>query len=75
MKAYCGNGGISPLIFNLGTSFTPRSLYSQGKSPCYPFDRRLGGAPEPFSERGREEKNSQLPPGIKPRTPTVHPVA
>jgi hypothetical protein len=24
-------------------SFTPRSLYPQGKSPWYRFDRRLGG--------------------------------
>jgi hypothetical protein len=23
-------------------SFTPRPLYPQGKSPWYPFDRRLG---------------------------------
>jgi hypothetical protein len=38
-------------------SFTLRPLYSQGKSPWYPLDRRLGG-PQSRSGRG-EEKNSQ----------------
>jgi hypothetical protein len=33
-------------------SFTPRQLYSQGKSPWYPTDRRLGGA----QTRWRREK-------------------
>jgi hypothetical protein len=42
-------------------SFTPRPLYSQGKSPRYPLDRRLGG-PQSRSGRGGEEKNSQPPP-------------
>jgi len=64
MKAYWGNEGIAPRIFDLGTrcrwmvSFTPRLLYLQGKTPWYPFDRRLGG---PKSRPGRdgEEKNSQ----------------
>jgi hypothetical protein len=39
-------------------SFTPRSLYPQGKSPWYPSYRRLGG---PQSHYGRvgEEKNFQ----------------
>jgi hypothetical protein len=37
-------------------SFTPRPLYLQGKSPCYPLDRRLGG-PQSWSARGGEEKN------------------
>jgi hypothetical protein len=32
-------------------SFTPRSLYPQGKSPRYPLDRRLGG-PQNQSGRG-----------------------
>jgi hypothetical protein len=39
-------------------SFTPRPLYSQGKSPWYPVDRRLDG-PQSLSGRGGEEKNSQ----------------
>jgi len=37
--------------------FTPRPLYSQGKSPLYPLDRRLGG-PHHRSGHGGEEKNS-----------------
>jgi hypothetical protein len=36
-------------------SFIPRSLYSQGKSSCYPLDRRLGG-PQNRSGRGGEVK-------------------
>jgi hypothetical protein len=39
-------------------SFTPPPLYSQGKSPWDPLDRRLGG-PQIRSGRGGEEKNSQ----------------
>jgi hypothetical protein len=38
-------------------SFTPRSLYSQEKSPWYSFDRRLGG-PHSRSGSGGEEINS-----------------
>jgi hypothetical protein len=38
---------------------------SQGKSPRYPLDRRLGG-PQGRSGRGGEEKNSQPPPVIEP---------
>jgi hypothetical protein len=34
-------------------SFTPRQLYPQVKSPCYPLDRRLGG---PQSRSGRDGK-------------------
>jgi len=41
-------------------SFTPRPLYSHGKSPWYPLDRRLG-RPQCRSGRGGEEKNSQPP--------------
>jgi hypothetical protein len=37
-------------------SFTPWMLYLGGKSPRYPFDRRLGGL-QSWSERGGEEKN------------------
>jgi hypothetical protein len=53
--------------------FTPRSLYSQGRSPWYPLGRRLSG-PQSRSGRGGEEKNSQPPPGINPN-PIVQPVA
>jgi len=40
-------------------------LYPQGKSPCYPLDRRLGG-PQSQSGHGGEEKYSQPLPGLKP---------
>jgi hypothetical protein len=46
-------------------SFTPQPLYPQGKIPCYPLDRRLGGL-QSRSGRGGEEKNFQPPPGIEP---------
>jgi hypothetical protein len=39
-------------------SFTPQSLYPQGKSPWYPLDRRLAG-PQSSSGHGGEGKNSQ----------------
>jgi len=45
----------------------PRPFYSWEKSPWYPFSRRLGG-PQSRSGRGVEEKNSQPPPGIEPRS-------
>jgi len=47
MKAYWGSGGIDPRIFYLGTRcrwvvrFMPRPLFSKGKSPSHPLDRRL----------------------------------
>jgi hypothetical protein len=78
MKAYWGSGCIAPRILDLGTawrlvvSFTPRSLYSQGESPWYPFDRRLGG-PQSRSGRGGEETNSQPLPGLQ--TPMFQPIA
>jgi hypothetical protein len=75
------SGGIAPRILCLGTiwkwvvSFTPRPLYSHGKSPWYPLDRRLGG-PQSSSWRGGEEKNSQPPRHeSNPRTPIIRPVA
>jgi hypothetical protein len=49
-------------------SFTPWPLYPQGKSSCYPLDRRLDGT-QSHSGRGGEEKNSQSPPGIEPKNP------
>jgi hypothetical protein len=78
MDAYWGSGGTSPRILDLGTkwkwmvSFTPQPFYPQGKSPCYPLDRRLGGL-QIRSGRGGEEKNSQLLSGLKP--PIIHPAA
>jgi len=77
MKTYWGSWGIAPHILDLGirwrwvVSFTPRSFYSQGKSPWYPLDRRLGG-PESCSGCSGEETNSQPPPGIEPLNP-YHP--
>jgi hypothetical protein len=64
--------GIAQRILNLSTrwrwvvSFVHRSLYSQGKSPWYPVDRRMGGA-QSRSGRGGEEKNSQALPGLEPQ--------
>jgi hypothetical protein len=78
MKAYWGSGFIAPRILNLGTKwgwvvdFTPQPLYSQGKSPWYPLDKRQGG-PQSRSGRGGEEKNSHPLPGLKP--PIIQPVA
>jgi hypothetical protein len=50
-----------------GQLHAPAAL-PQGKSPWYPLDRRLGG-PQSRSGRGGEEKNSQPPPAMEPRTP------
>jgi hypothetical protein len=60
-----------PRILNLGTrrrwvQLHVSGAYPQGNLPRYPLDRRLGG-PQSRSGRGREEKNSQPPPGN--RTP------
>jgi len=46
-------------------SFKPRPLYSQGRSPWYLLDRKLGGL-QSCSGRGDEEKNTQPLPGIQP---------
>jgi hypothetical protein len=78
MKAYWGSGSIAPLVLHLGTkllsvvSFTPRSLYSQGKSPWYKMDRRLDGL-QNRSGCGGEEKNSQPLLGLEPQI--IQPVA
>jgi len=56
IKKMCwGSGNIAPRILDLGTrwrllvKFTPRPIYPQGNSPCYPLDMRLGG-PQSRSE-------------------------
>jgi hypothetical protein len=67
MKANWRSGGIAPHILR-ARHFTPRLLYSQGKSPWYPLDRRLGG-PQSRAGRGGEEENSQPTPGIEPYNP------
>jgi hypothetical protein len=43
----------------------------QGKSPCYPLDRRLGG-PQSRSGYGGEEKNSQPLPSLEPPDHPAH---
>jgi hypothetical protein len=53
-------------------SFTPWSLYPQGKSLWYPLDRRLGGSQTRY-DRGGEKKIFQLLPGLEP--PIMQPVA
>jgi hypothetical protein len=69
-NACWGSGGIALCILDLGArwrlvvSFTPRPLYPQGKSTCYPLDRRLGG-PQSRSGRGGEKKNSQPLPAVQ----------
>jgi hypothetical protein len=45
----------------------PGRFIPHGKSPWYPLDRRLAG-PQSRSGRDGEEKNSQPPPGIEPRS-------
>jgi hypothetical protein len=52
-------------------SFTPRPLYSHGKSPRYPLDSRLGG-PQIRSGHGVEKKHSQTLPGIEPRSQSLY---
>jgi hypothetical protein len=82
MKTYWGRGVIATLILDLGTScrwvvsFTPRALYTQGKSPWYPLDRRLGG-PQSRSGRGGEEKfpRPRQESESNLRTPIVQPIA
>ena len=67
-----GNGGIAPLIFNLGTrwmwvvSFRLRPLYSRVKSPWNPWNRRFTG-PQSRSGCFGEEKETLSLPGIEPR--------
>jgi hypothetical protein len=72
-----GSGGIAPRILDLGTkwrwlvSFTLRPLYPQGKSPWYPWDRRLGGL-QSRSGRGGEKK---IPLPHRDSNPIIQPVA
>jgi hypothetical protein len=61
MKAYEGMGVYSHIFLNLGTiwrwviSFTPRPLYSWGKSLRYPLDIWLGGPQSRSGRRGEDE--------------------
>jgi len=90
MKTYWVNRGISlqPFITSaidgVVVSFTPQPIYSRGKSPPYPLDRKLGG-PQSRSGRGGEEKRipsfppQELNPGRPARnlfsilTEVIHP--
>jgi hypothetical protein len=84
METCSVEGRIAPRLLNCGNrwrwvvSLTPRPLHSQGKSPWYLLNRRLGGPQSRFGRDG-EEKNSQPPPGIEPqnsdrpaRSPALH---
>jgi len=51
-------------------TFTPRPLYPWGKSPCYPFDRRLGGTQYQSGHGGKEKKLLPLL-GIEPQLSTL----
>jgi len=63
IKTYWESGDIGQRTLDLGTrwrwvvSFTPWPPYRRGKSPRYPFDRRLGG-PQSRSGLGGKEKKS-----------------
>jgi hypothetical protein len=78
MKAYWGSEATALHILDLRNrwrgvvSFTLWRFYSQGKSPWYPLDRRLGGPQNRF-RGGGEEKNSQPLPKIEP--PIIDPAA
>jgi hypothetical protein len=50
-------------------SFTPRPLYTQGRSPRYPLDRRLGG---PQSQSG-QYGDVKILASTRTRTPTPWP--
>jgi hypothetical protein len=81
MKAYWRSGGIAPRILDLGSrwrwvvSFTPRPLYSQGKSSRYPLDRKLNG---PQSWSGKVVKRQSTTsfgtrtPGHPARSPALY---
>jgi len=49
----------------------PQALYSQGNSPWYPLDWRLGGPQSRYGHAG-EERNSWPLPGFK--TPNIQPI-
>jgi hypothetical protein len=76
MKTYW-SGGVAPHILDLGirrrwvVNFAPRQFYTQGKSPRFPLDRRLGG-PQSLSENVGEAKNSQFLPEIEPRSSSLN---
>jgi hypothetical protein len=56
------------IVWRWAVSFTPQPLYPQGKSPWYPLDRKLGGAPVPGWTRWWREK---FPAPAGARTPRL----
>jgi hypothetical protein len=68
------NADTAPRILKLGArwrwvvSFTLRPLFTRGKRPHYPIDRRVGG-PQSRCESGGEEKKSEALPGKEPGRP------
>jgi hypothetical protein len=71
---------VDPHFLDLGTnwkwavSFTPLPLYSRGKRPPYPLDRRLSGPQSRSGWRGRR-KNSWPSRNSNPDSSVVQPVA
>jgi hypothetical protein len=80
MENYWRSGGIPPRILDLRTrrrwvvSFTSRPLYTPGKSPWYPLDRRLGG-PRPFLNTVVKKRIPSPRRKLNPRTPIDQPGA
>jgi hypothetical protein len=62
-RRYSSSILVLGIRWRLVASFTPLPIYTRGKSPQYPFDRRLGG---PQSRSGQYGEN---------RTQAVQPVA
>jgi hypothetical protein len=56
-----------------GQLHVPAAL-TQGKRPCYPLDKRLGGSQSRSGHEG-EEKNSQPLPGLEPPRPSAIPLS
>jgi hypothetical protein len=72
MKAYWGVEVYLQTFLNStldggdGQPYAPAALPS-GKSPRYPWNRRLGGPQSQFG-RGGEDKNSKPPAGMEPQS-------
>jgi hypothetical protein len=71
IKTYCGSGGITSRILNLGArggewSASRSGLFTLGGKNRYPLDRRLDGT-QNRSGRNDEKEKSQPLLGIEPR--------
>jgi hypothetical protein len=77
MKTYWGSGGIAPRNLTSAldggewSASRPGRFCTRERAPWYPLVRGLGG-PQSRSERGGEEKNSELSPGIELRTQSLY---